>query len=43
MSVERRRFAGDDHESVVVTVGGDREGHLLVRTVDLELEVTYGS
>ncbi|SDY26492.1 DUF7289 family protein [Halopenitus persicus] len=43
MSVERRRFAGDDHESVVVTVGGDREGHLLVRTVDLELEVTNGA
>ncbi|SEH38760.1 hypothetical protein SAMN05192561_101416 [Halopenitus malekzadehii] len=43
LSIDRRQFAGDNRESVVVTVGGDREGHLLVRTVDLELEVAYGT
>ncbi|WP_096390789.1 DUF7289 family protein [Halopenitus persicus] len=43
LSIDRRRFAGDDYGSVVVTVDGDREGYLLVRTIDLDLEVTNGS
>ncbi|WP_280538171.1 hypothetical protein [Halopenitus sp. POP-27] len=43
LAIDRRQFAGDDHESVVATVEGDREGYLLVRTVDLELEVAYGT
>jgi len=39
-SVQRRQFAGDDHESVVAHYPGVRQGYLVVH--DLRLEVTDG-
>lgn len=35
--VERRRYEGDDHESVVATFDGDRTGYFVVHELDLEV------
>jgi hypothetical protein len=40
VDVERRSFTGDDHESVVLTFPGTRQGYLVVH--DLRLEVGHG-
>jgi len=36
-TVDRRRFAGDDHESVVATFDGERRGYFVVHRLNLEV------